>query len=99
MTADSGTEKMYINCSRCKLKYLNNEDSIKENFGYNRLNEMYKTCVNCRKYKQDNREKILEQKREYAKIHYQNNKEELLEKGKRYREENKDKNYAKDKEK
>ena len=32
----------YIKCSRCNCKYLNNED-----FGFNRLNKIYKTCVKC----------------------------------------------------
>ena len=43
----------YIKCSRCKMKYLNDDKHIGEDFGYNRLNERYKVCVKCR-----NREKL-----------------------------------------
>ena len=37
----------YIKCSRCKCKYHNNDESIKDNFGFNRLGETYKCCVKC----------------------------------------------------
>ena len=36
-----------ISCSRCKCKYYNSKVSIKEHFGYTRLNEPYKTCRKC----------------------------------------------------
>ena len=42
---EQGNDNTYINCSGCKMKYHNNYDSIKEHFGYNRLNEKYKTCI------------------------------------------------------
>jgi len=37
----------YVKCAVCKCKYLN-ENSINENFGFNRLNQKYKSCVKCR---------------------------------------------------
>ena len=47
MTEDNIIEK-YIKCSRCKCKYINDNEHIKHDFGYNRLEERYKTCVKCR---------------------------------------------------
>ena len=47
MTEQSGADQ-YIKCSRCKCKYINDYDNIKTNFGYNRLNLRFKTCVKCR---------------------------------------------------
>ena len=47
MTEQDSKDK-YIKCSRCKCKYINDDDHIKTDFGYNRLNERYKTCVTCR---------------------------------------------------
>ena len=49
----------YIKCSACKCKYLNKDEYIKTDFGYNRLGERFKTCVKCRdrKYAYMNSEK------------------------------------------
>ena len=47
MTEDNRIDK-YIKCSRCKCKYINDNEHIKHDFGYNRLEERYKTCVKCR---------------------------------------------------
>ena len=41
-----------ISCSRCKRKYHNTSESIENNFGYKRLGDRYKLCINCRKSKQ-----------------------------------------------
>ena len=49
MTEQNSNDK-YIKCARCRKKYINNDNYIKINFGYNRLNERYKTCINCRNY-------------------------------------------------
>ena len=43
MTEQQGNEK-YIKCSRCKCKYTNDDEHIKSDFGYNRLEERFKTC-------------------------------------------------------
>ena len=37
----------YINCSACKCKYINDDAQIETDFGYNKLEERYKTCVKC----------------------------------------------------
>jgi hypothetical protein len=64
--ADEDTENKYVKCSRCRMKYHNNNDDINEYFGYNRLGERFKTCVKCKQYKIDNREWILQHGREYS---------------------------------
>ena len=33
---------------KCKSKYINDEEHINKDFGYTRLEEIYKTCVKCR---------------------------------------------------
>ena len=47
MTEQDSKDK-YIKCSKCKFKYINDDNHIKADFGYNRLNERFKTCVKCR---------------------------------------------------
>jgi len=47
MAEESKTDK-YIICSKCKSKYINDEEHISKDFGYTRLEERYKTCVRCR---------------------------------------------------
>ena len=93
--AEEGNEIKYLFCSRCNQKYHNNNENIDNDFGYNRLGERYKTCVKCRQYKLDNREKILQQNRERYKDYYETNREEILQKSKNYREMNKEKIYEK----
>ena len=47
MTAQDGCE-LYIKCCTCKCRFINNDEHIKCDFGYNRLNERYKSCAKCR---------------------------------------------------
>lgn len=47
MTEQSGEDK-YIKCARCKCKYINNYEHVSKHFGYNRLDERFKTCIKCR---------------------------------------------------
>ena len=57
MSEQSGQDN-YIKCKGCKCKYINDDEHIKEDFGYNRLGERLKTCVKCRnKNKRDNEQK------------------------------------------
>ena len=46
--AEQDSKDKYIKCSKCKCKYINDDNHIKADFGYNRLNERFKTCVKCR---------------------------------------------------
>ena len=39
----------YIKCSRCKCKYINDNEHIKHGFGYNRLEENIKHVLNVEK--------------------------------------------------
>ena len=56
MTEQDGDK--YIKCSQCKCKY-NNDESIKDNFGFNRLNEQLKTCVKCRNCRTQRRQELM----------------------------------------
>ena len=47
MTEPSEGSK-YIKCSKCRCKYIYEDEHIKKDFGYNRLEERFKTCVKCR---------------------------------------------------
>ena len=46
--AESNNE--YKICSKCKMKFINDDEQIKTDFGCDRLNIGYQTCVQCRKY-------------------------------------------------
>ena len=46
--AEESKHDKYIICSKCKSKYINDEEHISNDFGYTRLEERYKTCVRCR---------------------------------------------------
>ena len=68
----------YIKCSRCHMKFINDDEHIKTDFGYNRLNERYKQCVICRIQRTEYRNNNIEHAREMDKVHYENNKEQKL---------------------
>ena len=38
----------YINCSKCKSKYTNDQEHKCNDFGYTRLEQRYETRVRCR---------------------------------------------------
>ena len=79
--AEQGETK-YIKCCCCKCKYINDDNHIKNDFGYNRLNERYKKCVKCRNRDREYREKNYDKLQEYNKHYYSNNKETIQEKRK-----------------
>ena len=93
MTERSEADK-YIKCSKCRCKYINDDEHIKKDFGYNRLEERFKTCVKCRTYsrqqnkdyRQEHQAEITENTRDYRKQYYQDNKEHHKELMKNYRE-------------
>ena len=60
MTEQSEQDK-YIKCKCCKCKYINDEEHIKQDFGYNRLGEQLKTCVKCRNRNNKFKEKMKQQ--------------------------------------
>ena len=63
MSGQSEQDK-YIKCKGCKCKYINDEEHIKQDFGYNRLGEQFESCVNCRnrtnKYKEKKKQQSID---------------------------------------
>ena len=76
MTEENRDDK-YIKCARCKCKFLNGEDNITKDFGYNRLNERFKTCVKCRT--KSNTYQQQPKMKEYAKRYNEEHKDHLKE--------------------
>ena len=62
MATQCGQDR-YIKCKGCKCKYINNDECIKQGFGYNILGEQLKTCVKCRscsnKYKEQAKQQSI----------------------------------------
>ena len=62
MTTQCEQDK-YIKCKGCKCKYINDDEHVKQYFGYHRLGEQLKTRVKCRscskKYKEQHNSKVL----------------------------------------
>ena len=86
MTEESKNDK-HIICSKCRSKYINDEEHINKDFGYTRLEERYKTCVRCRVRNKINCKTYSEkhpEKSEKAKEHYEANKDYLKEQNKQY---------------
>ena len=48
MTDNNSNDNKYINCSRCRCKYINDDEHIDQDFGYSRLGERFKNCTKCR---------------------------------------------------
>ena len=59
--AETVEAEKYLKCSNCKCKYHNKEETIINDFGYNRLGERFKCCIKCRnrniKYRKKSDEK------------------------------------------
>ena len=79
MTEQSGNDN-YIKCTNCKCKYINDDEHIKTDFGYNILNERYKTCAKCRQRNNAYNAKHKERVAEYAKAYRETNKDAINEK-------------------
>ena len=89
MTEETNKDK-YIICSDCKCKYINDEEHISKDFGYTRLEEIYKTCVKCRARRKVNYDTYYEKYKEYSKQYYENNKEDVIVAAKTFYENNKE---------
>ena len=91
---EQGEADKYTKCSKCRCKYINDDEHIKKEFGYNRLEERFKTCVKCRtysrqqnkEYRQEHQAEITENTRDYRKQYYQDNKEQHRKAMKGYRD-------------
>ena len=49
--AEQNEQNKYIKCKGCQCKYINDEEHIQQDFGYNRLGEQLKSYVKCRSKK------------------------------------------------
>ena len=88
--SEEGKNDKYIICSKCRSKYINDEEHINKDFGYTRLEERYKTCVRCRVRNKINCKTYQEKHSEKLKDRYETQKEEAKEYQKQYREKNAD---------
>ena len=78
-TAEEIKNDKHMKCSKCRSKYINDEEHINNDLGYTRLEEIYKTCVRCK-----DRGKVN------SKTYYDKHKDELNEHSKKYRVEHKE---------
>ena len=53
----------YIECSRCYMTCINDDDHIERNFGYNRSHVRFKNCIKCRE--KDREQKRIARSRKY----------------------------------
>ena len=60
-----------IKCSVCKCKYVNDDEHIQADFGYNARNERYKTCIKCRTKKKERDEQHKDENIGYQTQHHQ----------------------------
>ena len=80
--AEQSEDNKYIKCSKCKMKYINDKEHIKSDFGYNRLGEQFKCCIKCgainreytRKWYEKNKDTIIADKKQ----HYNEHREQIL---------------------
>ena len=88
--AEESKHDKYIICSKCKSKYINDEEHISNDFGYTRLEERCKPCVRCRKRNKVNcktyADNHQEELNEYSKTYREEHVEERKEYDKQYRE-------------
>ena len=66
----------YIICSKCKCKYINDEEHINKDFGYTILEEKYKTCVRRRARGKMNDKTYYDKHQKQIKQYYEDHKEE-----------------------
>ena len=88
--SEEGKNDKYIICSKCRSKYINDEEHINKDFGYTRLEERYKTCVRCRARNQINSKTYHEKHPEKRQEYYEAHKEYLNEQNKQHRQNNKE---------
>ena len=74
---DHTEDIQYIHCARCSNKCIKDDEHIKNTFGYNRNNEIFKQCIKCRERNKYNRSQPhrIEQQRSYYNSRTEENKE------------------------
>ena len=85
MTEEGNNDK-YIICSKCRSKYINDEEHINKDFVYTILEMIYKTCVRCRARSKLTNNTYSEKHPEQIKEYHEAHKEERTEYDKQYRE-------------
>ena len=55
--SEQNKQETCIKCKCCKCKCINDDEHIKQDFGYNRLVDKFKTCVKCRNINTNNKGK------------------------------------------
>ena len=60
------TEEEHIKCSTCGCKYMAIYAQIDLWFGYNRLDNRYKTCKKCRESRKNNKQEGKEYNKAYS---------------------------------
>ena len=78
---DQAIMTKYINFSKCHMKFINDDQHFKTDFGYDILNIW---CVKCRTYQAEYRGKHRDELREKQTWYYNDNKEELNKKNIEY---------------
>ena len=46
--ATQSEQGKYIKCKGCNCKYINDDEHVKQDVGYNRLGKQLNSCVTCR---------------------------------------------------
>ena len=76
--AEQSSDNKYINCSRCKCKYINDDEHIKNDFGFTRLGKRLSTCTKCREKRKGDCKQCYEEHKDYHKQYYQDNKDNIM---------------------
>ena len=85
---EQGEDNEYINSSRRRTKHHNNDDRIKEHFGFTRLGERIKTCTKSRD--KGNAKQQEPHRTEYNKRYYEEHKNHKNALNKEWRDKNKE---------
>ena len=88
--AQTTNDMLYLSCTGCNLKFHNDDEHIKQDFGYDRLGRTYKSCVKCRERYAKYRETHREERRECAKQYHEENQDKISDKNKLYKEQHKE---------
>ena len=69
--AQEENKPMCLYCSSRGKKYINDDEHIKQDFGYNRLSIRYRSCGQCQARYAKHRESHTEIRRESAEQYYE----------------------------
>ena len=72
--AHEDNKPKYLYCSGLGKNYINDDEHVKQDFGYDRLGRRYKSCAQCRERYARHRESHREERRETANQYYEETK-------------------------